>query len=119
MTYGNRVDNVRSVRWNAGELTSGFAKSATVEKATDDEEPAEVKVEATFEDGTYTLKIEAHGEKGTVAGVEPDDLSAEITRVVNAVTKAVRTGEISRRPQRDASLLGLKGHTNRDSLRFG
>ena len=116
MSYGYMVGGVRRTRAYAGESGAGFAKTATVRKAA---APvvAKVNVEATFDGIAYTLVVEADGQRATVTDVKPVELANEVARVLGAVTKALRNGDLSKHRQRDSSPLGIgTPRPNRDSL---
>lgn len=119
MTYGTEIQGVRRTRAWTGESGAGFAKTAAVRES---EVPVEAKaskvsVEATLGRRGYTLTVTAEGQSATVEDVHPAELAERIARLIQAVTKAARKGELTKSSQRDSSPFVMGRPTSgRDNL---
>ena len=106
MTYGMQVGPVVRTRAYTGESGAGFAKTAEVARKAA-APVAKVNVEATFDGTAYALVVEADGQRAGVTDVRPDELADEIARVIAAVSKASRAGDLTKYRQRDSAPLGI------------
>ena len=120
MSFGMDVSGAKRTRSYRGESGAGIAATAGTAKAAEEETaPVTVKVEATLTGQTYTLTVEANGQSTSVDGVEPADLADRIARLMGAVSKAVRNGELTKHRQRDSAPLGMGApRAGRDNLRL-
>ena len=71
-------------------------------------------------EGRYFLVVEADGQRATVNDVEEDDLADDIARLIAAIAKAARNGDLVKNRQADSSPFGIGvPRSNRDALMFG
>lgn len=114
----------RSTRTRVGEGTGGLATTAAMRKAMQKQEAAEtpeVLVRATQGvDGLYSLTVEASGQQTSVEQVAGSELAETIARLIQALTKAIRNGELSKARQRRLPEYGMgTPRSGKSNLRFG
>lgn len=110
MSFGMDIGGVRRTRSFTGENTAGITKAAE-QVETDDSAPVRVDVTAVLADDGYALTIKANGESHTLREVDPADLADELARVINAVAKAYRAGNLERYRQPEPAIRLGSAHT--------
>ncbi|GAA4731104.1 hypothetical protein GCM10023350_13040 [Nocardioides endophyticus] len=108
MAFGTEVKKVKSFRSAAPGVEKSAGLAGEVQKKSAPVAAAEVRITAKLIADKYELTVEADGQSSTVANVQPAILPETLYRLIAAVSKAARSGELSK-AQTDTHAFGING----------